>query len=173
MSPSTKWNQQTARAAAGGALPAAAAKMPPLSVTVVGDGGSFTSQFAARIDNLDAARELGEAEAQQLIELLHTHKVICLAGQDPAVMTPEWLERLSNHFGAPTPHPSRATRLPGCDAIQLLTNVEKQELSEEAAGEAAIPGMHSAGRVGRQLGCVAAAHIHQQPSVLAARSANR
>ena len=162
------------RPAAGGALPAAAAaKMPPLSVTVVGDGGSFTSQFAARIDNLDAARELGEAEAQQLIELLHTHKVICLAGQDPAVMTPEWLERLSNHFGAPTPHPSRATRLPGCDAIQLLTNVEKQELSEETAAEAAIPGMHSAGRVGRQLGCVAAAHIHQQPSVLAARSANR
>jgi len=74
-----------------------------------------------------------------------------LAGQS-AAFTPSQFERLASHFGAPTPHPSRATRLPGCDAIQLLTNVEKQEHSEKATSEAAIPGMHSASRVGREIG---------------------
>jgi alpha-ketoglutarate-dependent taurine dioxygenase len=121
----------------------------PLSVTVVGDGAS---EFAARVEGVDASQPLDEAEARKLIGLLHRHKVICLAGQDPAAISAGQLERLANHFGAPAPHPSRATRLPGCDAIQVLTNVEKQEHSQEAAREAPIPGMHSAGRVGRQLG---------------------
>ena len=121
----------------------------PLSVTVVGDG---PSEFAAYVEGVDASQPLSEAEARQLIGLLHRHKVICLVGQDPEAISPGQVERLANHFGAPAPHPSRATRLPGCDAIQVLTNVEKQEHSEEAVQEAAIPGMHSASRVGRQLG---------------------
>lgn len=116
------------------------------AVTVVGGG------FAARVHGVDASQPLGADDAEWLIGLLHTHKVLVLSGQDIDGFTPTALERFSNHFGAPTPHPSRATRLPGCDAIQVLTNVEKQELSEEAKNEPAIPGMHSASRVGRQVG---------------------
>jgi alpha-ketoglutarate-dependent taurine dioxygenase len=100
--------------------------MSPPTVTVVGSSASVG--FAARVAGLDATRPLTAPQAQMLISLLHKHKVICLTGQDPKGFTAEQLEQLSNHFGAPTPHPSRATRLLGCDAIQVLTNVEKQEL---------------------------------------------
>jgi alpha-ketoglutarate-dependent taurine dioxygenase len=115
-------------------------------VVVVGGG------FAARVHGVDASQPLPANDVEWLVGLLHTHKVLVLSGQNIDGFTPTALERFSNHFGAPTPHPSRATRLPGCDAIQVLTNVEKQELSEEAKNEPAIPGMHSASRVGRHVG---------------------
>ena len=116
-------------------------------VTVVGDG------FAVRVaPGVDASQPLSAGDVEWLVGLLHKYKVLVLSGQNTDSFTPMALERFSNHFGAPTPHPSRATRLPGCDAIQVLTNVEKQELSEEAKNEPAIPGMHSASRVGRQVG---------------------
>ena len=115
-------------------------------VDVVGGG------FAAHVPGVDASQPLSADDVEWLVGLLHKHKVLVLSGQDAEGFTPQALERFGNHFGAPTPHPSRATRLPGCDAIQVLTNVEKQELSEEAKNEPAIPGMHSASRVGRQVG---------------------
>ena len=90
------------------------AQMRP-DVTVVGDG------FAARVaPGVGASQPLSAGDVEWLVGLLHKYKVLVLSGQNTDSFTPTALERFSNHFGAPTPHPSRATRLPGCDAIQVL-----------------------------------------------------
>lgn len=67
---------------------------------------SSPDRMGRRISHVDLSAPLSTSQAQLLQALLDEHHVISFPDQDQHDMTVHDLERLSNYFGAPIPHPS-------------------------------------------------------------------
>ena len=83
----------------------------------------LAGQFGARLTGVDLSVELTAHQAELLLQIFEACKVLVIpsCSTDGVCLTD--FERLANHIGHPTPHPSVRTRVVGHPNIQLMTNV--------------------------------------------------
>lgn len=63
------------------------------------------ASMGRRISGVDLTQNLSVEQAALMVELLDTFSVLTFPDQNQAQFKVRYLERLSNHFGAPIPHP--------------------------------------------------------------------
>lgn len=82
---------------------------------------STPDKMGRRVHGIDLSRALEPAQADLLQSLLDQFNIISFPGQDQHGFTIHDLERLSNHFGAPIPHPKNYANYPApADELELL-----------------------------------------------------
>ena len=69
------------------------------------DSLSTHERMGRRIQGVDLTQPLTAAQAQMMVALLDQFNVVSFANQDQSSFRISHLERLSNYFGAPIPHP--------------------------------------------------------------------
>ena len=72
---------------------------------------SSPDRMGRRMSGIDLRRDLSAEEAELLIDLLDAYQVITFPDQDQNSFRVAHLERISNHFGAPIPHPKNYANL--------------------------------------------------------------
>lgn len=86
-----------------------------------------------RLDGIDLSQPLSPAGARMLIALLDRHQIVCFSGQDRFDFDVEDLERITNHFGAPIPHPKNYANYATGAPLELLPVEQRASTLNNAA----------------------------------------
>lgn len=99
----------------------------------------LVGQFGARLTGVDVRTKFSASQAQLLIQLFEAFKVLVIPSCSGNGVSLTDFERLANHFGHPTPHPSANTRVVGHQNVQLMSNVhDVVASSNDSEGRSAV-----------------------------------
>jgi len=82
---------------------------------------SAPGKMGCRVHGVDLTQQLSAEQATALLTLLDEYNIVSFPSQDGHGFSVHDLERLSNHFGAPIPHPKNYANYPApADELELL-----------------------------------------------------